>query len=196
LCWWARQVSNLWPLPCEGSAATTRTLIRQRIAPQRRTSLAVADPGDAVLQVASEGLVSGKFLATSGIKLDTGRPRGYIASRTTGPARRHRTRRRAAVGRHASRPGCSGRLEVQIPSQRGPASLEGHRRRSRAHPDGGRRTADRRSTRSCRPARADESPGSLPWLPTGRPLGRGLVRGERSLGHAGSLGDSATLSAI
>ena len=55
---------DLWPLPCEGSAASTRRLTHPRPALHRRSSTALAGQGHMILRVASRGIVSGKPLAT------------------------------------------------------------------------------------------------------------------------------------
>jgi hypothetical protein len=54
---------NLWPLPCERSAGLTRTSAPPRVVPYQSRSTAMAARGEALLQLVSRGVVSGKSLA-------------------------------------------------------------------------------------------------------------------------------------
>jgi hypothetical protein len=59
--------SNLWPLPCEGSAAPTRPLTCPCPTPHHHSSTVPQTRGDTVLSMASPGVVSvsGRLLASS-----------------------------------------------------------------------------------------------------------------------------------
>jgi hypothetical protein len=55
--------SNLWPLPCERSAAPTYTHAAPRVAPHQSRSTALLIRGRVVLRVVLRGTVSGRLLA-------------------------------------------------------------------------------------------------------------------------------------
>ena len=58
-----RESHDQWPLPCERSAAPTRTSAAPRVAPHQSSSTTLPNRGHVVLRAASQGIVSGRLLA-------------------------------------------------------------------------------------------------------------------------------------
>jgi len=80
--------SNLWPLPCEASAAPTRCSPAPCFAPHRPSSSALTSRGDILLRTASQGWRADKLLTTTIRAWLRAHPCVVVLPRTPAPSSR------------------------------------------------------------------------------------------------------------